>query len=319
MMELDHSMPDSLPASVRFVKNGEGGRWWGAALANQQVHLGWSGISKELLLNPDFSKIEAIQRARYGTRNGATQDLNQLHDLLETPSRHVWVTFQGGYMWWCTVRDGAIINPDGEGLHQGNFWLACDRSWSNQSLDGKWLAISDLPGTVTRTAGFRGTVCTPRGWQSILRIIRDDQDADAVKAAQARAEYERAIHTVVKRLSWKDFEQLIELILARTGWIRVSTPEKSREGIDIAAENLTAKEIAFVQVKSSATQKVLDDYVDRFQEQRDFYARMIFAVHSPSGDLIPPVDSAVQLWKCDRLAELVVRLGLGEWVESRLA
>ena len=28
---------------------------------------------------------------------------------------------------------------------------------------------------------------------------------------------------------------------------------------------------------------------------------------------------AVQLWTCDRVAQLVVRLGLGEWVESRLA
>jgi hypothetical protein len=57
------------------------------------------------------------------------------------------------------------VNPNGESLEMGNFWLVCDRPWSNQSLNGKLLAISDLPGTVTTTAGFKGTVCTPTaGW-----------------------------------------------------------------------------------------------------------------------------------------------------------
>lgn len=124
---------------------------------------------------------------------------------------------------------------------------------------------------------------------------------------------------MVKRLSPKDFEQLIDHILARTGWERISTVGKSREGIDIEAENPAVDEIAFVQVKSSANQKDLNDYLERFQQRREFYARMIFAVHSPPGTLAPPTDDAVQVWTDDRLAHLVVRLGLGEWVETRLA
>jgi hypothetical protein len=78
-------------------------------------------------------------------------------------------------------------------------------------------------------------------------------------------------------------------------------------------------EIAFVQVKSSAAQGVLDEYVKQFKDQRDRYARMIFAVHSPIGELTAPADLPVQLWACDRVAALVVYTGLGEWVESRLA
>jgi hypothetical protein len=94
---------------------------------------------------------------------------------------------------------------------------------------------------------------------------------------------------------------------------------KTREGIDLEVENLTAKEIAFVQVKSVATQATLDDYVARFRERRDFYARMIFAVHTPRGDLTVPSDLPVQIWGGDHLSRLVVRLGLGEWVESRIS
>ena len=46
---------------------------------------------------------------------------------------------------------------------------------------------------------------------------------------------------------------------------------------------------------------------------------MIFAVHSPIGTLVPPADLPVQLWTGDRVSELVVRLGLGKWVEGKLA
>jgi len=309
-----------LPNSVRYVKNGRRGQWWQAARTNAQIHLGWKNIPHELLLTPDFPKIKDVVKAEFGSRQGATQDFNALCDLLDSPNKHIWMTFEDGCMWWCTVLDGAIVNPNGESLEKGNFWLVCDRPWSNRTLKGRLLAISDLPGTVTTTGGFKGTVCTPMGWEAILRIIRDEKDPDAANAANARGDYERAVLKMVKRLSPKDFEQLIDHILARTGWARISTLGKTREGIDMEAENLAAREIAFVQVKSSATQKVLDDYIERFKQRRDFYARMIFAVHSPSGKLKPPTDQpAVQVWTGDRVAQLVVRLGLGEWVESRLS
>jgi hypothetical protein len=229
------------------------------------------------------------------------------------------MTFEDGCMWWCTVLDGATVNPGGESVEKGNFWLVCKRPWSNRSIKGKILAISDLPGTVTTTGGFKGTVCTPSDWRTILRLIQDEKDLEAAAAANARGDYERAVHTIVKRLSPKDFEQLIDLILARTGWVRISTLGKTREGIDVEVEDLTAGEIAFVQVRSSATQDVLDDFVERFKKRRDFYARMIFAVHSPSAKLTALADVPVVLWTGDRVAQLVVRLGLGEWVESRLA
>lgn len=124
-------------------------------------------------------------------------------------------------MWWCTAHDGATVNREDESSTNGNFWLVCDRTWSKHSLHGKLLAISDLPGTVTTTAGFKGTICTPKNWPTILRLIRDERDPDCEKAAAARDEYMQAVNKLVKRLSPQDFEQLIDLILTRTGWVRI--------------------------------------------------------------------------------------------------
>jgi hypothetical protein len=314
-----NSMADAFPNSVRYVKNGEGGRWWPAAKAHGQVHLGWHIVPHDLLRIADMTAIEPLIRREFGAKRGATQDFNALRTLLDHPSQHLWVTFQDGCMWWCTVRNGIEANPDGDMSNRGHFWLTCALPWSNHSIDGKrHLSITDLPGIITATSGFKGTVCKPKGWREILRIIRNEEDADARAAALAREAYEGAVAKLVARLGDKDFEVLVDLILSRTGWARLARLGGVTEGIDVEVENATSDEIAFVQVKSSATQAVLDDYVSRFSKQKDHYKRMIFAIHSPKGELMPPDDQLVQVWTGKRIANLVVRLGLGDWVAKRL-
>jgi hypothetical protein len=240
--------------------------------------------------------------------------------VLETPSDHVWVTFEDGCLWWCTVRDGITVNEDIETEKtEGSFWLTCDRPWSNQSIDGTLLVRRDLPGKVAAVAGFRATICEPKGSPEILRIIQGQKDPDSVDATQAREAYTAAVAKLIKKLHDRDFELLIDLILARTGWVRIAKLGGAIEGTDIDAENVATNEIAFVQVKSKANQITLNDYVKRFQARTDFYTRMIFAVHSPIGNLTPPEDEpAVQVWEGNRIAELAVRLGLGEWIADRL-
>jgi hypothetical protein len=128
-----------------------------------------------------------------------------------------------------------------------------------------------------------------------------------------------AIDNMVRRLHWKDVELLIDLVFAWTGWTRISVLGATQKDIDMEVRNLTADEIAFVQVKSSADQKALNHYIEQFEAQRDRYARMIFAVHTPHGLTPPTDDGRVQVWTGEYIARLVVGLGLGEWVESRLA
>jgi hypothetical protein len=309
---------DALPKTVRYVKNGAGGQWWTTAKASGQVHLGWSGISHDLLQAADLTAIKTLIQAQYGKQRGATQDFNALCALLDHPNQHLWVTFQDGCMWWCTVRDGIEINANGESKERGHFWLTCDRPWSNHSVGDRQLTTANLPGIVTTTAGFQATVCEPTGWREILRIIQDEKDDDVVEAARACESHQCAVAKLVGRLRPRDFELLIDLILSRTGWVRLAKLGGVTEGIDIEAENVAANEIAFVQVKSTADQGVLNDYVARFGERRERYQRMIFAVHTPRGTLTPPDGQPVQVWAREQIAQLVVRLGLGEWVAKRL-
>lgn len=310
-------MPD-LPKSVRYVKNGEGGKWWPDANARSRIHAGWSHIPDEAIRNNDIEAIASMLKKQYGTKPGATQDLNALRALLEQPSQHMWVTFEDGCLWWATARDGLTFRLDNETEVVGHFWLDLDRPWTNRSLAGRHLALSDLPGTITTTTGFQGTLCKPGGWRDILRVIADEPDPDAAKATEARLLYEEAVGRLVARLRPKDFELLVDLVLTRSGWSRLARIGGATEGIDIEVENPAIGEIAFVQVKGKAGQQVLDDYTDRFLARRNRYARMIFAVHTPTSTLHAFAAEPIQVWDGRKIAELVVRLGLGDWVASRI-
>ena len=177
--------PIMFPQSVRYVKNGEGGKWWGAAKARGQIHFGWwfgPVISSTSVTYTDRSCI----RDRYKTRGVATADFNAIKLAFENPSPHIWVTFEDGYLWWCTVRDGVSVNADkSKKKTEGSFWLTCNRPWSNYSIGGA-LARADLPGTVGAVAGFRATICEPTGWPDILRVVQDKTNPDAVAAAESR-------------------------------------------------------------------------------------------------------------------------------------
>ena len=115
--------------------------------------------------------------------------------------------------------------------------------------------MAELPGFVTAVSGFRATICEPTASKDILRIIRNEVDADAEMAVKARCAYEDAVMKLVRRLGWKDFEVLVDLILSRTGWARVSVLGSVGEDIDVEAKNASTEETAFVQVKSRASRR----------------------------------------------------------------
>ncbi len=311
------------PRSVRYVKNGPGGRWWKAAYANGQLHGGWAEVPPEILKTGRSEDarpyIEALFNARGGAKAAISRDVGALRELIERPSQHVWVTFEDRRMWWCTVRDEIGVQDGPDDTAKGHFWLTCDRPWSDRSIDGtRQLVMSELPGPVAALAGYRATVCNPSAAADILRVIRNEEAPHVIVAREARRDYREALEGLITGLGDRDFELLVELILARDGWVRTAASGGSGADLDVEVENRSAGELAFVQVKSRSDQAQLDDYVTRFERQRDRYARMIFAVHSPAGPLKPPASAPIQVWDRPKLADLSLRLGLGDWIERRL-
>lgn len=316
-------MLPTLSNSVRYVKNGPSGRWWKTALAEGQVHCGWNEVPAEILRAGDHEAaapyIQEAMLGNGGDKGAVSRDLAALKTLLDRPSQHIWITFEDRRLWWCTVNDE--IRSDGEpsSKDRGHFWLTCATPWSDRSIDGKrHLVMNDLPGVVTAVAGYRATVCTPSAAADILRVIHNQEHPAADAARKTRDAYRGALADLIGHLRDKDFELLIDMVLSRDGWARTTPLGGSGADIDLEVENRSANELAFVQIKSQAGQAELDDYVQRFNRQRDRYSRMIFAVHTPKGELRAPGGAPVHIWDRSRIADLGVRLGLGEWIEGRV-
>jgi hypothetical protein len=61
-------------------------------------------------------------------------------------------------------------------------------------------------------------------------------------------------------LDWRDFEIMVDLLFSRGGWRRQSALAEGEVDIDLPLDNPVTREAAWVQVKSTARQAVLDDY-----------------------------------------------------------
>jgi hypothetical protein len=49
-------------------------------------------------LKKDLPAIKTLLRGEYGDKPGAKQDINQVINLLDAPSKHVWITFEDDYL-----------------------------------------------------------------------------------------------------------------------------------------------------------------------------------------------------------------------------
>src|SRR5258708_30041175 len=106
--------------------------------------------------------------------------------------------------------------------------------------------MSGLPGPVTAVAGFRAMICEPGASTEILRIIQDKEDLDCIAAVLARDAYTGAVAKLVKRLHERDFELLVDLILTRTGSMRLAETGGAPPRRQIQVQNHTPPETAIV-------------------------------------------------------------------------
>ena len=162
------------PQTVRYVKNGSGGRWWQVAKERGQLHCGWWFIPRDLLCQIDLARIKDFikQHEEFKTPGAATADFNALKVVLDRPSQHIWITFEEGYLWWCTVRDGITVNMDtSKEREEGSFWLTCDRPWNNRSVGGRLLREqafrAKLPQWPDFERPFASRVAQPRDLQIV--------------------------------------------------------------------------------------------------------------------------------------------------------
>jgi hypothetical protein len=243
-----------------------------------------------------------------------TAGVNEVTAFYELGEDCLWITFADGHLWWCFASSEVIWNGGWDDGGPSRFRPTID-GWRNTDINGKPLKIASLSSNLTKTANFRSTICTVPARDYLLRKINGVVDPVVVRAGEARAAMIKIAADMVRGLHWVDFEALADLIFARSGWQRSTPVGYKLADLDILMEQPTTGETAFVQVKSTTSQTVLNDYLDRFR--RSGYDRFFFVCHSASGRLSLPGEPRLHLFEGERLADAAVKNGLFDWLVER--
>jgi hypothetical protein len=303
------------PAAIRYIKLGPGGAWFDRCVDEGLIEFGHSSIEHTLAQSGNWPAVQAQFLAEGRSLSKAKDFLREIEDFYTLGPNCMWVTIGHGRLWWAFA--DADVFPIVEAGRGARARRVIGR-WRDTDVEGVVLSLSSLSTRLTKVAAYRQTICRIEAADYLLRRISCQDDPVAVNAKVARGHMISSAQAMIEALDWRDFEVMVDLIFASSGWRRISAIGGSDQAdTDLILEQAVTGERAFIQVKSRASQAVVDDYVGRFRASQIF-SLMFFVCHSPSSNLQAPDDPKIHLWMGNTLAEQTVRAGLFDWLIERV-
>jgi hypothetical protein len=222
----------------------------------------------------------------------------------ESTSEDIWVTFSRNHLWWCRVADSRVYEDKVSKYRRVEKWPCRD-------IYDESLLTTQIPGRLAKLQGFRGTICRVREVDELVRLVNRQRSSECVAILHSKEDLCRHVEAGLRRLHWKDFETLVDLLFRATGWRRVSVLGEAMKYSDLELEEPVTGDMYQVQVKSTANLRDFREYFGKFVGGR--YRKLFFVVHTPDKKLSESTqtnDSPVHLVLPKRLAEMIVDLGL---------
>lgn len=294
-----------------YIKLGASGEWEKECIANGTLRLGYRELPDHLCRSGDWSAAEKEALSFAKDKGAAKRHINQVRQFYEAPETTMWITFHSDRLWWCFAKPGVQLQSDKTKLRGAvDGWHGLDRT-------GKPLLKATLSGKLLATESFQGTICSVAEQDYLLHKINGTSEPHVLAAQQALQQLIDALVPIIKKLHPKDLEILTDLIFRQSGWTRTGVAGGTTKDIDLdLLSPLTGERIA-VQVKSSASRKVYEDYRSKFADMHG-YARFYFVTHTPDAALeafaVQAADSVFIFWGASELASHAARGGLAGWL-----
>ncbi|MCH8997883.1 MAG: restriction endonuclease [Proteobacteria bacterium] len=305
------------PKEVRYIKLGAGGKWVRVSLDRGEIHFSHRTVPHDLCIQGDWDAVVQHRVDRGRSPAKAKDGMREIRDFYTLGANCLWITFAEGHLWWAFAEPEVVWLGAEENGHGARMRKTVD-GWHKANIKGEPLRTNQLSTKLTQVAAYRQTICRVKEVDYLVRRINDVDEPVVARARKARQVVVTVASEMIAGLHWADFETLVDLIFARSGWQRISRVGGSQKDVDLILEQPTTGEKACVQVKSKAGQAVLDNYVDRFR-RRGVNERWFFVCHSPKGTLSADGDARLHVWAGDRLADTAVRAGLFDWLTERTA
>jgi hypothetical protein len=304
------------PAQIRYIKLGAGGAFARDCFEANEIGLAFNAVPHPPCAAGDWEAVRQILLGEGKTPSVAASHLRELRAFYELGADTLWITFAEGKLWWAFAAPGVIWRGEAQ-LPRRRKLIG---GWRCTDIGGACLAMARLSTRLTKVAAYRATICKVEEEDYLLRKINAEPDPLIAAASRAQAELEAIAQRLIRKLHEKDFEVLVDLIFAASGWRRISVLGETEKDIDLMVEQIATGEKAFVQVKSAATPAVLADYIERYRAYGDVQ-RFVLACHSPSSALARQADDQpadIALWLTDTLARKAIRAGLFDWLIERV-
>lgn len=300
---------------VRYIKLGEGGKWAAQAIRQGVIPFGYPAVDHRPCASRDWTEVGSQLALMGRQKAGVSQALRELKDFYELGDDTLWFTIADGRIWWAFA-SGPVIRGE-EGGPNGPARYRCTRNgWRNTSPAGIPLSVFNLSSALTRTASYRMTICAVKDADYLVRKIMDETEPLRAEAETATWQVRPIAANIIRRLDWKDFETLIDLIFTRGGWQRVGALGGGQADVDLVLKQPITEETAWVQVKSQSSQAEFDDYLGRFERNGGF-DHFFFVYHSAANAIQTREHRQLHLWSADCIASAAIDLGLFSWLTDR--
>lgn len=295
-----------------YVKLGEKGKWEKSSIDENIIRIGWKRQSLKDINSGNWPVIQKELQDASTDKGTATRDLRALQMICKSTNEDIWITFHKNQLWWCKVADPETYKDETSKYRKVE-------KWHCQDVYGKSLFAAQIPGRIAKLQGFRGTICNVKEVTELVRLINCQTSPEFAVINNAKECLYKHVESGLRRLHWKDFETLADLLFSTAGWRRISILGQTMKYSDIELEDPINKEMYQVQVKSRATLQEFQAYSRKFDENK--YRKLFFVVHTPDPKLaaIPPDStSPIQLVLPNRLAEMVVDQGILNWLMNKI-
>lgn len=299
-------------SKANYIKLGEKGSYEQFCFKNGVIALGFYEVPYENSFNPEtvyetFSKLGHRQHT-------CTAYKNQVASFYNSDEQTLWFTLADGKLWWCFAEpDVKYIGEDKIKSPNGSRHLQTIDGWHDSDINGDPLLIPHLNGNLTKISGYQGTICTLDNdrREYLLNRINGKEAPQILKAHENKESILSSIVDMMRMLNPKDFELLVELVFAQSGWQRLNTSGGSQKTVDIEMYLPSTGEYAFAQVKSETNQKQLEKYESALEQRDETY--MFYVYHTTAKPLVATT-SRTRLIDEIRLADMVLNAGLFDWL-----
>jgi hypothetical protein len=299
------------PSKGLYIKLGRSGSWEKECIETGILRFGYRETPFDAAVSGEWETVRKVWLDVRKDEGAATRDVVQIRHFFEAGEDTLWITFYGGLLWWCFARSGVKLHQDGKGSYRETV-----NGWNNSDNNGAKLSSERLSGNLLKMQSFQGTICEIKEFEYLRRKLNGELLPAVDEAAQAENQMVQKIIPLMRLLTWQDFELLVDLVFANSGWRRLGQVGKTQKTVDIELMLPTTGERAFVQIKSFAAKGDLADYLDRLKNS-EAYDRMFFVWHS--GDVGELEETSAVLIGPDRLARMVFDAGLTSWLLQKVS